>query len=121
MSEATKPPYYAHDGKVWKRGTREQLGKITHLTTGFAVCTPTEFLGPEDADTIAMLMNLGAERAAMPSRRQLRMWVNSVIRDHRVAHNVMAGHYWRRIADQIGDAMVELGLPRKVRKGEVPR
>ncbi|MEA6930782.1 hypothetical protein ONR30_23660, partial [Salmonella enterica subsp. enterica serovar Kentucky] len=52
--------YYGQDGAVWKAPieTRKEAGSTT-ISIGFKVCTMTDVVGPEAADTVADLMNAG--------------------------------------------------------------
>lgn len=60
-SPAPAGPYYAEDGKVWKRPEHKPLPEGgERITVGFPVCTMTPIVGPEAAETVASLMNLGA-------------------------------------------------------------
>lgn len=55
-----RQPYYAQNGAVWKHPihTRNEDG-TTSITIGFRVCTMSEMVGPDAAETVAVLMNAG--------------------------------------------------------------
>jgi hypothetical protein len=60
MAEHSSAPYYAKDGKVWKRPIRtKNADGSTSITLGFPVCTMHETVGKEAAETVAALMNAG--------------------------------------------------------------
>ena len=65
MSET---PYYAKDGKVWKRSveTKHDDGSSS-FTLEFPICEATELVGEDGAVSIAGLMNLGDEAQGRPA------------------------------------------------------
>lgn len=73
----SKTPYYAKDGKVWKRAVHTAYDGGTTIEVGFPVCIPTKFCAG-DAGVIAELMNRGAaatEERPMPRTREDAMTV----------------------------------------------
>ena len=68
MSET---PYYAKDGKVWKRSVETKHAGGSSFTLGFPVCEMTEIVGADAADSIAGLMNLGDEAQNRPAVDEL--------------------------------------------------
>lgn len=67
----SEDPYYAKDGKVWKRPVRTAYAGGTTIEIGFPVCVPSEFC-PGEGETIAKLMNRGSttEEKPMPKSRE---------------------------------------------------
>jgi len=56
-------PYYAKDGRVWKSPVqRKNDDGSTTISIGFPVCRMDEAVGDGAAETVAYLMNRGADR-----------------------------------------------------------
>lgn len=60
QNETREPPYYAKDGRVWKRPIHtKQPDGSTNISLGFPVCEMSDAVGDDAADTVAALMNAG--------------------------------------------------------------
>jgi len=62
MAMTMKPPVYeARNGVVWKRSVQrmDDATRTVRITMGFPVCTPSDYVGAEGAETIAALLNAG--------------------------------------------------------------
>jgi hypothetical protein len=55
--------YYAKDGVVWKAPIAHRNVGSTSISIGFPVCKMHDAVGPEAAEAVAALMNLGLENS----------------------------------------------------------
>lgn len=69
MPVRTSRIYYASGTTVYKRPIHTRAKAGTEITVGFPVCVVTNFIGPEGAVILAMMLNL-AEKTS----RDLAKW-----------------------------------------------
>ena len=93
-------PYYAKDGKVWKRSveTKHDDGSSS-FTLEFPICEASELVGENGAASIAGLMNLGeeaqnrpAEDALVTALKYARRFLNSDDHDTAYVDALIAKH-----------------------------